>query len=343
MSQQSNDRFEIRVWDPNDLDIIPQFIDVIHSAHDSPIVTTIPIFKWKHAINPAGSSIISYAVEKETNRVVALRTFAARTFTYGDRRVTCHEACDASTDPKFGRLGLFTRVMTRCLERADEIGAYFLIGYPNFNSRPGYKKVGCEDVGGIEYLTKPVRPLRMLMSLYTILKHRKGFELDSDLRSPRFQMTSVQIETMARLAKSRDKWTDVWMGERDEKYLSWRFLNHPLFKYNVVETDDGIAIVVTGNRGPLREGKIVEVFFRENIASLKKSIRNLSRDVGKQLDLDILSIILTVGHPYFELYKSLGYYKVPSNVSFYRYTFHNCPENLTKRPWAIIGSDFDTL
>jgi len=64
--------FEIKIWDPNNDEIVSQFLDVLCLAYNTKNVFTKKSFLWTHRDNPAGHSKISYASDSKTDSVVAI-------------------------------------------------------------------------------------------------------------------------------------------------------------------------------------------------------------------------------------------------------------------------------
>ena len=72
-------------------------------------------------------------------------------------------AVDTATDPEFQGRGIFRRLTLELLEQLDEEGSVDLVfNTPNGNSRPGYLKMGWQDVGLLPFAVSPVRPVRLV-------------------------------------------------------------------------------------------------------------------------------------------------------------------------------------
>jgi len=337
-----DNKFYFRIWDPKNEDIIPQFLDVFRAAFGTPKVSSKDIFLWKHRDNPAGSSIISYAVDVTTNQVAAVRTFVPRRIVFNSNGQLGFEACEASTRPNYARQGLFTRNMQRCIEIGESMNGYSLIGSPNSNSIPGYLKVGCKNIGGIERLVKPLRILKTGFAYLLNMQNLRNFTFNPNIILNPATTKKTLPDDIDELLNIRNKWQGVWAGYRTRELLEYRFISHPFYSYEIYDFVDGIAFMLFGNRGPLCEGRIVEVFFRTSDQKITQSIKQLYKKISKDYNLDLLSIVLSVNHPYYTAFRVAGFLKAPSIISFYTYTFKNCPKEYANKPWAIIGADFDT-
>lgn len=338
----SDKTFDLCVWNSDDVEIVPQFLEVLKAAHGQPLTSSKEIFLWKHRDNPVGPSIFTYAVDTDSDSVVALQVLSPRRLFYNEQVHPGYESNDTSTHPNYRRRGLFTRLLELCMEEADERNAWFALGFPNINSKRGFLKFGWKDVGKIETLVKPLRPLKTGFFFLTNRKSLKRFSADTKSHMSAGTVASSLPEDMEEILEARQCWQGLWAGHRDRTLLEWRFVHHPYHSYEIVKSEEGFAFVLLGQRGILREGKIVEAFFRVAQKKLKRAVKGLLRQIREQLDPDIVSTILTVDHPYHDAFVRSGFYKAPSDMMFFNYPLSNCPSNLAEQPWAITGTDIDT-
>ena len=122
---------------------------------------TAAFFEWKHQENPFGQSpgLVAHA----DGRLVGVRLFLRWELRAGDRTLHAVRAVDTATDPEFQGQGIFRRLTLGLLQQLDEGGDLDLVfNTPNANSRPGYLKMGWQDVGSIPVKLSPVRPLALL-------------------------------------------------------------------------------------------------------------------------------------------------------------------------------------
>ena len=98
--------FEIKIWDPNNDEIVSQFLNVLCLAFNNKDIFTKESFLWTHRDNPAGSSIISYALDKKIDSVVAICPFWVCKMRMQDEEYFGIQAIDAATHPNYQKLGL---------------------------------------------------------------------------------------------------------------------------------------------------------------------------------------------------------------------------------------------
>ena len=120
------------------------------------------LFAWKHDANPFGASPAWVAQHGE--RVVGFRTFMRWEFQLDGETIRAVRAVDTATDPEYQGRGVFRRLTLHAL---DEIGSErvdFVFNTPNRASRPGYLRMGWQELGRLPVRVQP-RGLRGLARL----------------------------------------------------------------------------------------------------------------------------------------------------------------------------------
>src|SRR5678816_264411 len=102
-------------------------------------------FSWKHDDNPHGPS--PAWVAETDGRLVAFRTFLRWRLTRGHDTIDVVRAVDTATDPEFQGRGLFTRLTLAAVEELTADGVAAVYNTPNTQSRPGYLKMGWQELG----------------------------------------------------------------------------------------------------------------------------------------------------------------------------------------------------
>ena len=338
----SKSEFELRIWNPDDLDIVHRLLNIMFAAHGSPQTNTIEKFLWKHRDNPVGPSIFSYAIDPDTGNLAATEAVSPRSLVFNNQIYLGFESNDTSTRPEYGRRGLFTSLLRLCMVEAERRGATFLYGLPNLKSKSGFSKYGIRNIGGFIFLAKP---LRLFRTGYGSLR---WYKTKSKYIDGYWKNTSVKNNTRSLpdnwevMLEARKGWRGVWAGYRNRAYLEWRFLKNPHFNYRIVSVGEGFGIVALGRRGILREARIVEVYFKSHRDELRKNIKKLIHQINDLYKPDFVSTIVTINNPYFEPLKKSGFLNAPSRMFFFNYPFHRCPRHLTEAPWAMAGADIDT-
>lgn len=103
------------------------------------------LFDWKHRRNPFGPSLAWVALVD--GRVAGLRAFLRWELCWQGRVVSAVRAVDTATHPDHRGAGVFSRLTRHGLEALRGAGIELVFNTPNDQSRPGYLKMGWEEVG----------------------------------------------------------------------------------------------------------------------------------------------------------------------------------------------------
>ncbi len=337
-----DEQFEFRVWDPSDEAIVDQFVDVIKEAFGAERMDTSKRkeqFLWYHKMNPMGTSIVTYAVDKESGLIAAIRPLWWGRAVYDGESYFFVQAVNASTRPRYQKLGLLRILTKMALEIASERKASFMYAFPNLGSGTyrGYTKLGAQDLGSFNYLVKPVR--KRLRMLYLLLAHKdrlKRFQTRTD----NFEFSDLPSD-LNEVLKIREKWRGIWYGGRDVDYYRWRIIVCPSWKYELVENDDIIAFIRRGIRGDLNEIQLSEMLFRVEGKQISRSIKRLCQMLKERYEPDLISIALTHWHPYYNDFRNSGFYRAPDRTRLLTLPLVGCPNELKDSPWALSSLDYD--
>ena len=335
--------FEIKIWDPNDDEITSQFLDVLCLAYNTKDVFTKKSFLWTHRDNPAGSSIISYALDTKTDSVVAICPFWVCKMRMQDEEYFGTQAIDAATHPDYQKLGLLKKLTSYSLDQSSESNAALFFTFPNHlsSSYRGFVKIGIKDQGRFYYLFKSVR--NQLKIPYLLLMKRN--ELKIFYQTSELQPESINLQIISdqlnHFINQRRKWPDVWSCDRSMEFYKWRFVDNPKHKYEVIRDDDFIVFIRRGFRSDLYEIKLSDVLFNINDKNNKHLIKKIIKIIKTEYSPDIISICLTKNHPYFKFFKNETFVPAPFRTRHLSKDLSLCPENLCSKKMAFSNIDVD--
>ena len=228
---------------------------------------TSDFFRWKHVDNPFGASLMLGAFDGA--RLVGVRLVMRWAFRVAGRRVTAGRMVDTATDPDYRGRGIFQQLTTVALTRArDDIELIF--NTPNASSRPGYLKMGWQDVSVVATSFAPVRPLRFARGSRSALQARGQetvFDSATDLPSLGDVLAAHEGDVSDLLEARRDAGGRRLATDADLAYLRWRYAAAPGLDYRAVPVvrDGRLAALGIGRvrpRGGLRELTLAEVLAR---------------------------------------------------------------------------------
>lgn len=242
-------------------------------------------FRWKHLENPFGPSFM--LVAEAQGRLIGLRAFMRWRFQAGRQTLQAVRAVDTATHPDYQGMGVFSRLTQEALETLAG-QADFVFNTPNDASRPGYLKLGWQDVGRVPVAVRPRRPLRLLRGLQSAADPRAR---PGVMAEPAGRVLERGEEVARLLAQARADDTRLHTP-RDLPYLRWRYGSAPLLDYAAVVEEEadrlrGLAIFRVRPRKALWESTVSEVLVPFDDRGM---IRRLLRRVAAAAPVDHLTL-----------------------------------------------------
>lgn len=208
---------------------------------------TRAFFTWKHLENAFGPSAMWVA--EHDGDVVGFRSFMRWRMTVDGTPVDTVRAVDTATHPAWRGRGLFSTLTQHGLEALERSGVAFVFNTPNGQSRPGYLKMGWEEVGNLPLVLRP----RSVFAASRLMRSRVAAEKWSlDVRTGTSALAALDDATVGRASAETGGVRTVWSADA----LRWRYGFEPLH-YRALALDDdperGIAIFRVRTRGSVDE------------------------------------------------------------------------------------------
>lgn len=239
------------------------------------------LFAWKHIENAFGPSPAWVACDGD--RVAGFRTLMRWEFVDGDRVLRAVRAVDTATHPDYQGQGIFTRLTLYALDELAADGVDFVFNTPNDQSRPGYLKMGWQEIGKLPTFVRPTRWTRVAR----IAKARVPAQRWSTPSTAGADAREVleDDEGIAALLDARGH--SVGVATRiSREFLRWRF-GTPLLGYRAMVPEggarNGLAIFRVRGRGSAREAALVALLTR---AGDRRTAARLVRSVARSADAD---------------------------------------------------------
>ncbi len=268
-------------------------------------------FRWKHLENPFGPSLLLIADGEE---ILGLRAFLRWKFRVARATMDAVRAVDTATHPGYQRMGIFSRLTSACLERAQDEGVRLVFNTPNRFSLPGYLKLGWTHVGRTTIMIRPLRPLRMTRTLFANRQVSRSngdgaMSAEGPARSVN-DLLRLHDPLAELLAHDDGALTSGIRTARSVAYLRWRYEKAPSLRYGALWVGDGeprAAVIyrLTRRRG-LLELIISELFFDDPQAG-RRAVHELLGTVGA----DYAVAHCAWATPHRRVFLSLGFVPAP--------------------------------
>lgn len=241
------------------------------------------LFRWKHRANPFGPSPMWVAEVGGT--LAGFRTLMRWQWVSAAGEVLhAVRAVDTATDPAFQGRGIFRALTLHAVRELVADGADFVFNTPNDQSRPGYLRMGWQQLGRVPVAAAPSGPAGVLRMAQARTAAGK-WSVDLPLGLPAAEVTA-DAELLGRLLASQPV-PDGLRTDRTPAFLRWRYAGGPL-TYRAFVTDEGpaggIAFFRCRRRGRATELTLCDVVVpggdRSRSRGLVRSLRAAARATG---------------------------------------------------------------
>jgi hypothetical protein len=246
------------------------FAEVLTEMDTSNDYMTPAFYRWKYR-TPAGRALIAAVYEGDT--LVATNAMFPLILRQGSRRLFAWQSCDTATLPSARGRGYFSLCL-ETLKRALSPGQIFF-GFPNRNSRHGFRGLGCLERAQVTTWITPT---------WTLLRGSVG-----RLRSVE-RFDSGQDAFAERIAQ---EWDDVHI-ERSAAYLNWRYVDHPVVPYGrFTHVDErgqmGLIVLRTARVLGREVGLVMDLWGHQ--AGVERRLLRAARRWGGERDASLVVLL----------------------------------------------------
>lgn len=246
---------------------VSEILDVLKaSLGEASLKKNEEIWKYKHINNPFGESLVLIAVEND--KIIGVRAFMQWKWQIGSNVFSAYRAVDTATHPDHQGKGVFKKLTLKALEIGKDLGGSFVFNTPNEKSKPGYLKMGWQEINKIEVAFNFVNPF--IKKSVILNNHRNNKEI-SDTSSNDLFIHFNEKNTIQ----------DKLFTPKSREYLSWRYENNPMQNYFVKGSKDFYVAAYIKKHGKLKELRVVEVIVRDedSLEKVKNQIDIWSSDL----------------------------------------------------------------
>ncbi len=255
---------EIREACEND---IPEIVKVLKaSLGEDQLELSEKVWRYKHIDNPFGKSIVLVAVENKT--IIGVRAFMRWKWQQGEKQFSALRAVDTATHPEHQGKGIFKKLTLMAVDLAKTNNDHFIFNTPNEQSRPGYLKMGWEQVGKVYVGLKPSLSFLSFQKTPGIYRVQKTFS--------KSQMKELCLKWNKNLAAKSGLFTP-----KSAEMLRWRYEENPLQYYEVVAGIGYYLAAYVKKRGKLKEFRIAECIYDGDILDKKALNKIVNKLVAK--------------------------------------------------------------
>lgn len=245
---------------------IPEIVEVLKaSLGEEDLLLSEEVWRYKHLENPFGKSIVLLALENE--QIIGVRAFMRWKWQKGEKLYSALRAVDTATHPAHQGKGIFKKLTLQAVDIAKKEGVHFIFNTPNEKSRPGYLKMGWEQVGKIAVGLTP--SLNFLNS-----QSKRPINLK--------EIGDEEIQNLCVTWNENQKGVSHFFTPKSAAYLNWRYELNPLQEYSVLATKGLYMAAYIKKRYGLQELRIVEGI-STNRGNFKEGLKRFRKKLGGHL------------------------------------------------------------
>ena len=257
----------------------PAIINLLkQSLGESVIPITEKFWLWKHEHNAFGPSFVLLA--EENDEIIGVRAFMQWHWCWNGKLYNAIRAVDTATHPGHQGKGIFKKLTLQQIEKCKQQGIHFVFNTPNEQSMPGYLKMGWEKQGRM--------PLKLQITKPFALGYSKFFDKTKYAETLNEDVTPEQSwngQILELFTKYNQPPTGELRTAITSRYISWRYAENPLFRYNYFTDGSNYALITRiKSHSFTRELRIVDFILlnpaarQGNVNShMKKEISNFSK------------------------------------------------------------------
>ncbi|MHA1279575.1 MAG: GNAT family N-acetyltransferase [Candidatus Helarchaeota archaeon] len=316
-------------------------------------------YVWFYQNNVAGPADCWVVREENSDSVIGTTAIFPRKFCINGKEYLAGITGDFGVDKQHRILGPALKLQREVVQSCENGKYHFLYGFPNTRSEPVQRRAGFVQLGSAVRLVKVTHSFRYLKRLLKIGIVAKALSLLFDIilhilsRETRYQL-SHEIRGNI-LSEFDHRFDELWksassnfslIGERNQKFLTWRFQNCPYQNYQIfvlenksngkligyvvfVEENDNLIIIDCLARD-------VNKAFRDLIAAFLKQVRKTKADN--------VSIVYLGNDFLINLLKEFGFSERADKRNIVVYVHKDSPiAELVKDPnvWYFLAADND--
>ena len=310
-------------------------------------------WQWEYLGNPTRNMFIKLAWDGD-KLISHYAVSPVRVWIQGND-ITAALSHDTMTDPKYSRLGIFSKLAESIYAKQRSAGHGFVFGFPNRNSIHGFKK----KLNWRQIMPTPVyiRPVNVPRAIFKKLFKKREYWGVSQKKT----VANFKIRNETQFGGWVD---DLWIRccnqhrlwvVRDQSYLNWRYAHRPENAYHILSIwCDNIPIgytVLTFQKK--RFGKILFVLdFLVDISfkSVAHKFIHKIMELSEKNNATLVSVLLTPGSKYQKAFLKHYFFSLPERMFpqplfFGARCFETSLDKIVFEPtaWSISWGDNDVL
>jgi GNAT superfamily N-acetyltransferase len=254
---------------------IPEIVNLLKvSLGESLMPKSERYWRWKHLENPFGTSPVLLC--REGKELIGVRAFMRWEWVYQGQTYKALRAVDTATHPDHQGKGIFKKLTLALADQCTKSGDHFIFNTPNKQSKPGYLKMGWEEVARLPIRLSIHQPFGMAMNFISTVS--KDTEVDS--KSSSYYLGHARLSN---LIEDHHRQMKQMTTRTSVPYLVWRYLSVPVARYVAIGEEKGTELtgLIIGRIKQTRFGR--ELRITDRFLNEKSNGRELTQNLKEKI------------------------------------------------------------
>ena len=255
---------------------IPEIVNLLKlSLGESLMPKSERYWRWKHLENPFGTSPVLLC--KEGKELIGVRAFMRWEWVYQGQIYRALRAVDTATHPDHQGKGIFKKLTLALADQCTKRGDHFVFNTPNKQSKPGYLKMGWEEVARLPIRISMHKPFRMAMNFVTTVTN----EIKIETKSTSYYLAHARLSD---LIQDHQQQVKKMTTMTSAPYLVWRYMRVPVASYVAIGEGKGAELtgLIIGRIKETRFGR--ELRITDHFLNANSTGRELMQNLKEKID-----------------------------------------------------------
>jgi len=312
-------------------------------------------FDWLYRDNPHGQGRAWIAADIDTGEVVGASGAFPRRLYVNAREELGWVLGDFCISSQYRSLGPALQLLRASLDAVDPGGEALCYDFPSTTMMALYRRLGVTAIGDMIRLAKPLRIDRKAEEIVESRLMRKGVTIAGNALLSLFHgppRPNVRLDIAAHDGRCQQEFTDLAQEingrygiciQRSADYLNWRYLDCPLFKFEMLTARrDGTLVGYLVYTVGEEDGVLVDLFGHQETSAIGALV-DRAVSILKDRGVQTVSAPLLNSHPWFDLLRGRGFRGRESGpVIAYRSLQDAIRPDTSETSWFLMLGDRDS-
>ena len=295
-------------------------LDLARRVYSRSDIINSSYFDWQYRKNSQGKAIIMLGLnEEQNNSVIGIASVIPMSLSIDREIILGSLACNVAIHPDFRMRGNFSKLLSSLSSNLLENNIHYVYAVLNKNSYRAFMKQDYIEVIRLPLLAKPLKISKYFNNqIQKILSpFDRIWKIKNNHSGTVKKFNESFNEKFEKLIEKKRKIVHI-IHSRDQKFLHWRYQNHPTRKYQIFILEEnqvlsGYIITTQAILKGKKIGVIVDFICDEDVKEKNKfqNLINTALEDFWKNDVSIAIALCGVGLFEYKMLHDAGFFRVP--------------------------------